>query len=89
MCQNKSAESIMVSEFNHLTNRLVGYADKNASKRLEIASITKIMTCILIIKLADKFKINIKEEKIIVNEKAAKMPGTSAQLTYSDTITVY
>lgn len=79
----------MVSEFNSRSNKIAICAEKNCEKRVEIASLTKIMTCILIINLADKLKLNIKQEKLIINEKAAKMPGTSAQLGYSDTLTVY
>lgn len=58
---------MMVTEFNKKSNKLVSYAEKNCEKRVEIASLTKIMTCILIINLADKLKLNIKQEKLIIN----------------------
>ena len=47
------------------------------------------MTCIVIINITKTFNLNIKEEKLLVNEKASKMPGTSAQLNYSDNLTIY
>jgi D-alanyl-D-alanine carboxypeptidase len=61
----------------------------NEKERVEIASITKIMTCYLILIIAERFCIDIKKEKLIVSERASKMPGTSAKLAYSDMLTVY
>lgn len=47
------------------------------------------MTCYLILTIADKFGLDVRKEKTIVSERAAKMPGTSAKLAYSDVLTVY
>jgi D-alanyl-D-alanine carboxypeptidase len=56
---------------------------------MEIASITKVMTCFLILTIADKFCLDIRKERVIVSDRASKMQGTSARLAYSDTSTVY
>jgi D-alanyl-D-alanine carboxypeptidase len=56
---------------------------------VEVASLTKIMTCLLSIHIAQSFKLNIMIEKVNVSEKASKMPGTSGGLKYSDVTTVY
>jgi D-alanyl-D-alanine carboxypeptidase len=47
------------------------------------------MTCFLALAIAEKFCIDIKKEKIIVSERAARMQGTSAKLAYSDVLTVH
>jgi hypothetical protein len=46
------------------------------------------MTCLLVINIANLFKLNTKYEKVMVSEKASKMQGTSAGLKYSDLLTV-
>jgi D-alanyl-D-alanine carboxypeptidase len=62
---------------------------KDSHKRVEIASITKIMTCYLVLSIAKKFRLNIRSEKALISERASKMPGTSASLNYSDILTIY
>jgi hypothetical protein len=47
------------------------------------------MTCFLSLIVSDKFGVDIKKERIMVSERASKMPGTSARLSYADTCTVY
>jgi D-alanyl-D-alanine carboxypeptidase len=47
------------------------------------------MTCFVVILISETFNINLKKEKVIVNEKASKMLGTSAKLAYSDVCTIF
>jgi hypothetical protein len=47
------------------------------------------MTCFLAISICEKLSLNIKDEKIITSKRAAGMNGTTANLTYGDTTTVY
>lgn len=47
------------------------------------------MTCFVALAIADKFCIDVKKEKIIVSERAARIQGTSARLAYSDVLTVH
>ena len=56
---------------------------------LEIASITKVMTCLLTLVICDKFGLDLHKERTIVSERASHMQGTSARLTYSDTCSIY
>ncbi len=50
---------------------------------------TKTMTCFLVLTIAERFRINLHREKLIVSERASKMPGTSAKLAYSDVLTIF
>lgn len=50
---------------------------------------TKIMTCLLTLRIAEIFEINLHKQKVIISERASKMPGTSAKLAYADTCTIY
>ena len=47
------------------------------------------MTCILVINIAKMFRLDINTEKALVSERASRMPGTSAELAYSDILTIY
>jgi D-alanyl-D-alanine carboxypeptidase (penicillin-binding protein 5/6) len=56
-------------------------------ERRECASLTKIMTCHVVIKLMERFK--IKESQLVeVSEAAASVIGTRAELIEGDTLTV-
>ena len=61
----------------------------NEKEKLEIASITKSMTCYLVITIADRFCIDLRKERLIVSERASRMQGTSAKLAYSDVLSIY
>lgn len=54
----------------------------------EIASLTKIMTCIVCLYLAKKFELDIGKEEARVSRKAAEMIGTSAELQKGDTLKI-
>ena len=56
---------------------------------MEIASLTKIMTCLLVLQLSEKFKIDLKFARTKVGQKAADLRGTTAKLLYADTASVY
>ena len=47
------------------------------------------MTCYLVLKIGKLFSIDLRLEKTLVSKKAARMPGTSAGLEYSDTLTIH
>lgn len=61
-----------------------GHSDQEIK---EIASLTKIMTCYLSLKLTLNFKVNL-TTVLIISEKAASVTGTSAELRTGDAITL-
>lgn len=63
-------------------------AEFNPNSRMEIASLTKIMTCLLILKIAERFKIDLKQAYTKVGHKAASLQGTTAKLSYADYVCV-
>lgn len=69
-----------------MNNRRV-YAYKGDEVR-EIASITKIMTCLVSLYLCKKFRMNAYTQKVKVSSRAATMEGTSAFLRYGDLVTI-
>lgn len=56
-------------------------------EKRECASLTKIMTAYVVIKLMERFKIE-ETQLVKVSEYAARVNGTSAQLQEADTLTV-
>ena len=59
---------------------------KDAHRKREVASLTKIMTCHVAILLAERFKFDIYKLRFRVSEKASKTIGTSATLVYGDQV---
>ena len=60
---------------------------KNEKDRREVASITKIMTCYVVLLLMDRF--NKPDTTLItISEDAARVHGTSADLLANDTLTI-
>lgn len=57
---------------------------KQENKTREVASLTKIMTCYICLKVAESKGINLKEQKVRVSKHAAFMIGTSANLKAGD-----
>ncbi len=49
-------------------------------ERREIASLTKIMTCYVVLQLVKRFELEEKKHLIKVSENAATTTGTSAEL---------
>lgn len=62
-------------------------ASKSLNLKREIASITKIMTCILILEIAEENSISLKDT-ITITPIAARMPGTTANLEEGDRIRI-
>lgn len=60
---------------------------KNDDEIREIASLTKIMTCFLSLKLCKELKISL-ESQVLVSEKAVKSIGTSAGLIEGSRLTI-
>jgi serine-type D-Ala-D-Ala carboxypeptidase (penicillin-binding protein 5/6) len=78
-----SASSWCAVEGN--TGRIIyGYRDLEVK---EIASLTKIMTCFVCLKIIEQKHCNL-EDKVKVSKKAAGMIGTSADLKQGDLISV-
>ena len=63
---------------------------KKGKKIKEIASLTKIMTCYLILSLIDTGKINVdlNIDYAIVSKKAAEVAGTKANLKKGDKLKI-
>ena len=64
-------------------------AGKNAGEVREIASLTKIMTCLTALKLVKHFRIQVKNCSVKVSKVAASMIGTSARLKGGDVLTLW
>lgn len=56
-------------------------------ERREIASLTKIMTCYVVLKLLERFKIK-DSELVEISGDAAGVIGTTAELQEGDTLTI-
>ena len=64
------------------------HASLNGKNNLEVASLTKIMTCILAIKLCDRFSLDMKEEFIKIGKFESNIGGTSAKILHGDIYTL-
>ena len=64
-------------------------AGNNIDISIEIASISKVMTCYLALLVCKKYGIDIFSHNIRVSERAAETPGTTAELQSGDLLTVY
>ena len=62
---------------------------KECHFKREIASLTKNMTLYTVLKLAQKFSINMLTELITVSKQAAAVIGTSAELKENDVLSVW
>lgn len=47
------------------------------------------MTCLLVLLISEKFKINLKIAEAVVSPKASQLQGTSARLQSGDVLQVY
>lgn len=66
--------------FNATTGKVIWL--KEAHKKREVASLTKIMTCHIVIMISERLKINLNTLIIRVSEKAENHIGTSAEIKY-------
>lgn len=63
-------------------------AHKNFDKRIQIASISKIMTCYLTLLACKKYNVDMKKCQVRISEVASTMTGTSAGLEVGDCLTL-
>lgn len=61
---------------------------QNSEMKLEIASLTKIMTCLLVLLLSERFKVDLRTAETCVSQKASKLQGTTAKLQNGDSIKI-
>ena len=61
----------------------------NSEQNIEIASVTKVMTCYLTLLIAKKYELDLKEMFYRVPDWVAETIGTSAELIAGDTISGY
>lgn len=80
-----TAKTFMIINCDNLTP-LYG---KDTQTPIEIASISKVMTCYLAIMVCTKYNLNIYRHTVRVGEKAAETPGTTAELQPGDILTLY
>lgn len=59
---------------------------KKENKAREIASLTKIMTCYICLKVSESLGLSVAEEQIKISKVASSMIGTSANLTAGDRV---
>ena len=55
--------------------------------RREAASLTKIMTCFVVLRLMERFKVE-EDTLITIGQDASNVNGTSAELVEGDTLTL-
>jgi serine-type D-Ala-D-Ala carboxypeptidase (penicillin-binding protein 5/6) len=70
---------------NTITNQIL--FGQGTEYRREIASLTKIMTCYLSLKLCESYKIPF-QKKVIISSRASRISGTSACLLSGDEISI-
>jgi serine-type D-Ala-D-Ala carboxypeptidase (penicillin-binding protein 5/6) len=58
-------------------------------ERREIASLTKIMTCYVVLNLIERFKMDERNEMIEISEQAADTSGTTAELKPGDVLSLW
>ena len=78
------AEFYVVMEYPSM-QVLIGNRHKGTS---EIASLTKIMTFYTAFRLAEEHKIDISTHKVVTDEEAGAITGTSAELVCGDELTI-
>lgn len=62
--------------------------EKKSEEIIEVASLTKIMTCYLCLLVCKKYSVDSKYYITRVSDRAAGMPGTSAELQAGDLVTL-
>jgi D-alanyl-D-alanine carboxypeptidase len=62
---------------------------KKADEVREMASLTKIMTCLVSLHLANEMKLDINKTWFKVSKRAADTIGTSANLTENQKVTIF
>lgn len=72
-------------KYPHSHKVIASYNSRNA---VEVASLTKIMTCILTLQICQKYKLDPKEQKILVGKFQSNIGGTSAQISEGETYTL-
>jgi D-alanyl-D-alanine carboxypeptidase (penicillin-binding protein 5/6) len=70
--------------FNSQTGKVIWL--KDAHKKREIASLTKIMTCYLSLLLCEELKLNVRELVFRVSYRASSLGGTLAELKFGDKV---
>ena len=63
-------------------------ASLNSRNMVEVASLTKIMSCILAIELCERLKLDSEEEHIKIGTFESNIAGTSAQLSEGEIYTL-
>lgn len=63
-------------------------AHKNFDKRIQIASISKVMTCYLTLLACKKYNVDMKKCQVRISEFASSMTGTSAGLEVGDCLSL-
>jgi D-alanyl-D-alanine carboxypeptidase len=61
---------------------------RKSQQEIEIASLTKIMTCFLTLLICKKYEIDMTKCTYRVPDKIADTPGTSAELEAGDLLTI-
>ncbi|CAD8045853.1 unnamed protein product [Paramecium sonneborni] len=61
---------------------------RKSNKKVEVASLTKIMTFYVTLLIVELFNLNLKEIKVKVTKKASETIGTTAELKYNDILSI-
>lgn len=69
-------------------NRNLVVFEKGCSVKREMASLTKIMTCLLVLDLCEELDLDCTTFRMLVSARAASVNGTTAELTAGTELTV-
>ena len=64
-------------------------AENNSRQIVEIASLTKIMTCMVVVDLAREVAVNLEKEKVSIGAFEESIGGTSAQIRQGEIYTLW
>ncbi|CAK60450.1 unnamed protein product (macronuclear) [Paramecium tetraurelia] len=81
---NVSAKSFIV--YDCLENRII--SQRKCNRRMEIASLTKIMTFYITMVILKQLNLKSQDIKVKVTKKASETIGTTAELKYNDILTI-
>lgn len=91
-CADKYLPTINAQSFivlhEYAENRYRSMSGYQENRRVQIASLTKIMTCLTVLKVAEKWNVNLKNTKTVISQKACRLLGTSAQLQSGDILPI-
>ena len=83
-----TAKSYIILEVKYNSQEPVVVTSFNSKTSYEVASLTKIMTCIITIEICEKYDVCREKEQVVVGKMESSIGGTSAQLKKGQIYTI-